>query len=177
MRLFHTPLAAGLALAAVACGPPQETRDTRPGIVTERAQACRTMLREFVSVDTREMTEAELEAAMQRASANATPCGDAFDAEADTPGERQMAQHEGRQFQLYALMFEGTLSERFDDYAAYCPIVADTFQLLLANIAELEAVLQRDDVAEDERSQLAELRDLDLEALDVLFIASEEHCQ
>lgn len=175
MRWPALALAAGLATWR--CSGPQEVAPAGPQIVTERAQACRTMLSEFVRMDLRTMPEADIERAMDRASSQQVACSAAFDDEARSVGEEQMAQHEGRQFSLYSLMFEGTLSERFDNYAGYCDIVADMFQLLLTNVGELEATLVAGDLPESERLQLVELRDLDLEAIDVLFIASEEHCQ
>lgn len=170
------PWLAVALISALGCGGRQVT-ETERQLTTERAQACRMMLTELIQTDLSEASEQALVDGMTRASENAEPCAAAFMDEAQTPGERAIATHEGGQFWLYSFVYEVTLSERFDDYSGYCAIVSDTFRVLVNGLGALEEALSLDTLRDDERRQLQELRDFDLEALDVLLIAVESRCE
>ena len=167
---------AACSLSWFACGGRQGTDSSRT-LTTERTQACRTMLTELIQTDLANASEDALMAGMTRASEHAEPCAAAFLDEARTPGERTIAAHEGGQFWLYSFVYEITLSERFDDYSGYCAIVSDTFGLLVSTLGSLEQALESDDLLDDERRHITELRDFDLEAVDVLLIAAENRCE
>lgn len=166
-----------LGVLLVACASRSTPDEPAYAVVSERAEACRTLVNEVEAVDLGSADEATLEELMNRALDTAPGCRDAFLADNLAPGEREMARHEGRQLDLYALLLEATLSERFDGYAGYCAIVADTFQLLLNNVAELENTVRTAELSEREAIALRDLLDLDLHAMDLLVVASENHCQ
>ncbi|MFT4702551.1 MAG: hypothetical protein ACI81R_000236 [Bradymonadia bacterium] len=177
MRLATTIIAFSGCSLLVGCGGQQLTSHGQQGLSTERLEACRTLQTELEAVSLTESAEEELMRLMLRAREEAEPCKPEYLRGASGPVEELIARHEGRQLELYGLMVEATLSSRFDDYANFCDIVGDTFTMLLDNIASLEETLQNESLTELETRQLLELRDLDLEAIDVFFMASERRCQ
>jgi hypothetical protein len=158
-----------------ACGGSQDQPPPRT-IWPERLQACQTLLNELASVDTQSAEEATLQAAMERADANREECTALFLETADSAGSQLLARHRGREFTLQALQIESALSYRFDNRQHYCEIIRETFVLLLQGVAELEAALLDGIGSPDEIRQMTELRDLDLEALDVLYEATDSFC-
>ena len=159
-----------------ACGAHQTTEAPR-AIVSERQQACDTFLSEAGAINTGEATEEQLTQAMLRADADTDICTRLYLESADTDSQRALAIHRGREFTLVALNMEAALSYHFDQRTHYCDIIRETFVLMLQNVADLEVVLS----APDERDsadgrRLAELRDLDLEAMDVLYEATDSFC-
>ncbi len=177
MTLRTLSLSAVLLTAALSgCAARQNTPVQRP-IVSERQQACDTFLSEAGSVNTAEATEDDLIRAMERADADAGICTRLYLEAADTDAMRALAIHRGREFTLVALNMEAALSYYYDDRNHYCDIIRETFALMLQNVADLEAVLTLPEVVESEAGrQLVELRDLDLEAMDVLYEATDSFC-
>ena len=146
-------------------------------MVSERLLACDTLLSELRHLDYETASEAEMVGLMQSADQSSERCAELWLEQADTRGERQIAIHEGRQLPFQALLLESAISARFDNRFGYCDILDDTFALLFTGLAEIEQALSESWMSEDERNQLIELRDLDLEAVDVLVVHREENCE
>ena len=170
-------LVPALFLWCAACAGAQSP-DEAPSvhIVSERSEACRTLVGEIEAVNLATESEAELADLMERADLAAPGCREAFVHRGMEPGAQLIGRHQGRQLDLYALLIEATLSERFDGRAGYCEIVADTFQLLFDNVTELDTALREETLSERDATTLRDLMDLDLHAIDVLVIASENSC-
>lgn len=175
LTFFFFFLVCAVSLCA-ACGSRQTTSEPRP-IVSERQQACDTFLSEAGALNTAEASEEQLTQAMQRADSDADICTRLYLESAETDATRALAIHRGREFTLVALNMEAALSYHFDDRNHYCDIIRETFTLMLQNVADLELALNTPGLAETEEGrQLAELRDLDLEAMDVLYEATDSFC-
>jgi uncharacterized protein YcfL len=173
---FQGVIVASTLLLCAACGSRQSTSDQRP-IQSERQQACDTFLSEAGALNTSEASEEQLSQAMERADADAEICMRLYLESAETEATRALAVHRGREFTLVALNMEAALSYYFDDRNHYCEIIRETFTLMLQNVADLELALTTPGLAESEEGrQLAELRDLDLEAMDVLYEATDSFC-
>ena len=138
--------------------------------------ACQGILDELQSVDQQLATESELVLAMERADASRESCEQVILSVATTQAEDVLYARQADQFELYALWFEGALSRRFDNFDGYCDILGDAFRILLSGVADVEALLTSGDLGVMDQVRLQELRDLDLEALDVLFLEVEMQC-
>lgn len=159
-----------------ACGARQSTEVPRT-IISERLQACDTFLSEAGALNTGDATEAQLTQAMLRADADTDICTRLYLESADTGAEQALAIHRGREFTLVALNMEAALSYHFDQRTHYCDIIRETFSLMLQNVADLEVLLSEPDERDStDARRLAELRDLDLEAMDVLYEATASFC-
>ena len=165
-----------LTFSTSACGAGQTTAMPRT-IVSERLQACDTFLSEAGAMNTAAATEEELTHAMLRADADRDICTRLYLESADTDASQALAIHRGREFTLVALNMEAALSYHFDQRNHYCDIIRETFSLMLQNVADLEVVLSVPGVLDSEEGRrLVELRDLDLEAMDVLYEATDSFC-
>jgi len=165
-----------LTFSVSACGAGQTTVMPRT-IVSERLQACDTFLSEAGAMNTAAATEEELTQAMLRADADRDICTRLYLESADTDAAQALAIHRGREFTLVALNMEAALSYHFDQRNHYCDIIRETFSMMLQNVADLEVVLSVPGVLDSEEGRrLVELRDLDLEAMDVLFEATDSFC-
>lgn len=167
-----------LVLVCAGCGASSRARtDDAPRVMmSERLIACETLVSELRSLDTRRMTEADLVERMREAEASSAVCAELWRGEAETPGEAVIADQEARQVPFHALLLEGVLASRFDGMSNYCTILDDTFAILFEGLGEIEAALAGRALTDDERGRLIELRDLDLEAMDVLLVLRSEHC-
>lgn len=146
-------------------------------IVSERVGACETLLGELSMLDASAASEAELVAAMTTADTTGAECGQILINDAQTPVEQIIARNRARQFELVGRTFEAALSFRFDGRAFYCDIVRESFQMLLADQVDVETGLQElSGLSDEETRTLHQLRDLNLEALDVLFQATQRFC-
>jgi hypothetical protein len=165
--------AALAVLLLSACGGSQRNAELMPD---ERLLACDGLLTRLADVDTTVASETELMAAMNEADASVERCTDAWVDGADSPAQVVLARHRGAQITLRALTFEAALSQRFDEMANYCAIVEDLFALILGRLAEIEAAIVADETSGEDRRKFQELRDLDLETIDVLLVATTEFC-
>ena len=145
-------------------------------MVSERLLACDTLVRELHVLDVGEVSESELTSHMSHAQANAEWCTSAWRDQADGEHEQLLATHRGRQLRFQALLLELALSDRFDGQAGYCDILDETFALLFTGLADLESALQVDAIEAQIRARMIELRDLDVEAIDVLVVHRAENC-
>jgi hypothetical protein len=166
------------ATAAIACQRATVPDGGHTGrIVSERVGACETLLGELSMLDASAANEAELLAAMTTADTTGAECGQILINDAQSPVELIIARNRARQFELVGRTFEAALSFRFDGRAFYCDIVRESFQMLLADQVDVETGLQEfNGLTEEETRTLEQLRDLNLEALDVLFQATERFC-
>lgn len=171
-RLDRAVVLVGVLLTA-ACGGRQQTRQTMPD---ERLLACDGLLERLAQVDTSTASESSLESAMNEADGAYSVCADAWRDEAESPADMVFAGHRVAQLELRSLMFEAALSQRFDNMANYCAIVEDLFALILLSLAELENAIVSGDFRGEELRSFEELRDLDLETIDVLLTATAEFC-
>lgn len=177
---MHTRLTLLLLPAlTLACGPPQntDTDETGPRIVSEMVGVCETMLMELTALDEYSLEEPALQRAMESASTNAAMCADVFLDNARTPVEQVIARNRARQFELLSRSYEAAMSVRFDNRAFYCEIVRESFQILLADQVDVETALTSiASLTALETRTLEQLRDLNLETLDVLFQATDRFC-
>jgi len=134
------------------------------------------MQSEFRRMDLNNASEAELVATLRHLEEVEPSCRTAFLREAQTPAERVMAEHSANQFLLNALFVEALLSDRFDGRLHYCTILSDTFALMIEDIGNISLTLETVAMSEAETRQLSELRDLGLQAADVLVVAAGEVC-
>lgn len=177
MRLRWTvPAAACIAALAMACGGPQSNEPAQRVGPGERALACDTLLHELYALDLETASEAELETWRARGESRVDSCTTAWLDEARTLPDTVMARHRAGELWIRTLFVEGTLARRFDGFANYCAVVQDTFEQLFSGIADIEAALATGTLDDEDRRQLIQLRDLDLEAIDVLAIAADEYC-
>ena len=162
------------ALWLAGCGGAQgETQRVMP---SERMLACDTLLRELRGTSLATAPEAELDRLLQAADANSEECARLWAESASSSWEEEIASHRSYQLPLQALLIEGVLSERFDGYFGFCDIVDETFVLLFAGLAALESALEEESLSDEDRLRIVELRDLDLEAADVLIVTRTEQC-
>ncbi len=82
-----------------------------------------------------------------------------------------------RQISIQARYLEAELAIRFDDGAHLCAIIAEAFEALIADLAEIEEALALPDLPDADRRLLTQLRDLDLEATDVLVASAGDRCR
>lgn len=174
-RLFYLLLTASW----LGCGSSQTTDsgESAPRIVSEMVGVCETMLMELTALDENTLDEAALQQAMESASANASMCAEVFLDNARTPAEQVIARNRARQFELLSRSYEAAMSVRFDNRAFYCEIVRESFQILLIDQVDVETALSSiTSLTPLETRTLQQLRDLNLETLDVLFQATDRFC-
>jgi len=176
VRAAATGVAASLLAAAAACGGAQTNEPPQRVGPGERALACDTLLHELYDLDLDLASESELETWRARGEARVDDCSTAWLDEARSLAQTVMARHRAGELWIRTLFVEAALARRFDGFANYCAIVQDTFEPLFVGIADIEAALVSDDVDDEERRQLIQLRDLDLEAIDVLAVAADAYC-
>ncbi len=136
---------------------------------------CDSILFDLHDVSLNEASEEELVNAMNQADGAADRC------ELILPStnvfESLFSAHKVRGLRIHGLWFEAALSRRFDGNDGYCAILSDAFDLLALSIWEIDSVLtSSDQVSGSDEIELRELRDLDLEALDVLYMGIESAC-
>jgi hypothetical protein len=166
---LHALLAVA-SLCACACGAPQPPPST---MTSGRLIACHTLVAEVSSVDLAQVDEAELVRLMEAARDGEQACAPLF---ASEPVHPAMAAYRARQLRLRALLIELTLSTRFDHNAATCEIIRDAFAELFRSVTELNTALSAEIPAED-AVVMEQLRDLELEALDVLVTTNRDLCE
>lgn len=168
---------AGAMLAVLlfsACGGNQgEPQRVMP---SERLLACETLLDELRTAPLGTASEPELEALLESAERNAEPCTRLWAEVSSTSWEEQIAAHRSYQLPLQSLLIEAALSERFDGHFGFCDIIDEIFALLFEGIAALEVALASPGISDDDRVRAVELRDLDIEAIDVLLVTRNEQC-
>ncbi len=145
-------------------------------MVSERLLACDTLLRELRSLDYATATEAEMVHYMQATAESDEPCERLWMAQAVTRTDETIAAHQARQFDFQSRMVESAISARFDNRIGYCEILDEMFALLFTGLSDIEVAMQGNLPAGD-AANLHELRELDLEALDVLVVHRAENCE
>jgi hypothetical protein len=163
-------LAAGLAACGASVRSTAESRIRSP-----RVQACETLIRELIALPVANMEEEALVVTITRAREHVEPCEQAFLDDAVTPTQTIFARHRARQVPMQVFYLESALSDRFRGREWFCEILSDHFQLLLEDIADIEAALGRPLPEVDARA-LVELRGLDLEAIEVLAQTVDRAC-
>lgn len=150
-----------------------EQRSVMP---SERLIACDTLLSELRTAPVSTASEPELEAWMSAADRNGERCGELWAESAESDWEQQIALHRSYQLPLQSLLIEAAMSQRFDEHFGFCEIVQETFGLLFEGLTALESALGERSLSDETRARVIELRDLDLEALDVLMVSQSERC-
>lgn len=163
-------------LLLTACGGPGRSGES-DRIRGERALACDSLLSDVQSVPSATASEADIMQAMELADRSAVDCREAFLAEATTPTERVLATHLARQFRVLARSLELSLSTRFDGNSYLCAIMGDAFETLLADVADIETLLQSSDVSREDRILLESLHGLNLETIDLLVASAGGNCR
>ena len=143
---------------------------------SERMLACDTLLRELRAAPLSTASEPDLDRLLHAADTNSDPCDRLWADSASNSWELQIAAHRSYQLPLQALLIEAAMSERFDGHFGFCEVVDETFALLFEGLAALEGALQSSSLSPEDRGRIIELRDLDLEAADVLVITRMEEC-
>lgn len=161
---------------AVATGCGGASSDSPMRIRSEHALNCDALAADLEQVDVEASTEAALVAAMELADAASLSCRDAFLDEARSAAERVIATHRSRQMAVHARYFEAALASRFDGGANFCEIIGETLNLLLTDAVEIEGALADAALVRSDREMLVQLRDLDVEAIDVLMLTAESAC-
>lgn len=146
-------------------------------LLDSQVVSCELLLDHLKDLDVERASEAELTRAMEDADQARDPCRGAWRGAARDRYERTLADHRTHQLALRALVIESVLAERFDNGVHICDIQREAFQFLLADIAALEQAIPASDLSEDQRRQLIQLRDLDLESIDVLMVAHQSFCR
>jgi hypothetical protein len=164
------------AALLAACGGSSAGTDRTP-IRSDRALSCDALLADLEQLDVPASSEATLERWMHAADNSISTCEDALLGEARTPGEQVIARHMVRQISIQARYLEAELAIRFDDGAHLCAIIAEAFEALIADLAEIEEALALPDLPDADRRLLTQLRDLDLEATDVLVASAGDRCR
>ena len=175
LRLPLVVAAAALALAGCStqARPAQGAEDARDfGAI----DACEAILDGVRHALRHERDEAVLQAMLEQAVEAYPSCLVRYEAAARTPGEVVLFRHRAHHMELYALLLESELSARFDGGAHRCSILQDTFRNLIVGLRRIEEALEVTPLSEEERRRLVELRHLDLQALDVLFLDFEATC-
>jgi hypothetical protein len=142
-----------------------------------RVVSCELLLDDLKVLDVDNATEERLSRAMDEAIRSREGCGLAWMSSATNAYERTIARHREHQLTLRSLVIESVLSERFDGAAHVCDIQREIFRILLADIRALEDALNGTGLSEAERRQLTQLRELDVESLDVLVVAHASFCR
>lgn len=157
-----------------ACGARQN--DQRRVMPSERLLACDTLLAELRTAPLSTASEPELESWMAAAERSKVRCAELWAESAESDWEQQIALHRSYQLPLQSLLIETAMSQRFDDHFGFCEIVQETFGLLFEGLTALESALANRSLSDETRGRVTELRDLDLEALDVLMMGQMERC-
>lgn len=173
--VFATPVVTLLVTLLTGCGGAQEMPTNRV-LMSERLMACETFAQELGAMDLDGATRAELDAAFERAETEAPICRRLHLEAATTPGERAIAAQEARKIPIQALLIEGAIEVRYEDGTQYCDILDEHFALLFIALAEIEDALLNVELSDEERRRLVELRDIELEGLDVLAVHRTENC-
>ncbi|TVQ99506.1 MAG: hypothetical protein EA398_12230 [Deltaproteobacteria bacterium] len=141
-----------------------------------QVEACEELLFTLrnTSVDTR--SHDTLDTILDEADALLPLCREAYPRVASNRAERHFNVHRAEQIALQALFLEAELADARRDHALYCDVLGHAFRLLLQGVARLDEALLDDGVSPDERTRLRELRGLDLQAIDVLFLTYEGRC-
>lgn len=166
--------AAFALLLAAGCGGTPGSSPAR--IRSEHALNCDALAADLEQVDVDASTEGELVSAMELADTSSQTCRDAFLDEARSDAERVIANHRARQMAVHARYFEASLASRFDGGANFCDIISEALNLLLTDAVEIENALADDTMGRADHDMLVQLRDLDLEAIDVLMLTAESAC-
>lgn len=159
----------------VACGGAQPTTQ---GVLLpdERQLACDTLLEELGDLDTASLDEPTLQRRIDQAVGAIEPCRGAWARDTSHSASAVFADHRANQLMLRALTIEAAMSARFDGGANFCAILRETFSVLLQDLAALQAALDAGRLPPQGVAALEQLRDLDMQALDVLALGADRLC-
>lgn len=145
-------------------------------MVSEGVLACEAMVERFDKMNVDTATEAELERAMNEARDSFERCDLQFRSAGTTRGERALYAHRADQVRLHELLFEATLSRRFDGMTGYCVILRDMVRVLAQSIETMDAAFAAGKMNQNDERRLGELYQLDLKALEVLGVQLNVTC-
>ena len=161
----------------LACGGPA-TPDT-PGLDDRdisQVEACEELLFSLRNTSVSTRSHDTLDAILDEADALLPHCRAAYPRVASSRAERHFNVHRAEQIALQALFLEAELAEARLDHALYCDVLGHAFRLLFQGVSRLDEALLEDELSPDERARFRELRGLDLQAIDVLFLTYEGRC-
>lgn len=141
-----------------------------------RVDACEAVLENLRALDVDNAPEPVLQQGLEDAILAYPTCREHYEAAARTDGERYLLLHRAEQIHLTALLLEAQLSARFDGGAHRCEILRESFVLLYGGVSWLESALAEGNLTTPERLRIVELRNLDLQAIDVLFLDFRSTC-
>lgn len=177
MRLIAIAAVSVCFLFASGCSKSKSTEwlPAEP-MVSEGVLACEAMVSRFdqMSVDT--ATEEELVHAMTEARDSFGRCDTQFRSAGTTRGERALYAHRIDQVRLHELLFEATLSRRFDNMTGYCVILRDMVRVLAQSVADMEVVFESGKIKGEEERTLGELYQLDIRSLELLSVQLSVTC-
>ena len=145
-------------------------------MVSEGVLACEAMLNRFDTIDVETATEAELDAAMRVAGESYERCDRQFRGAAQTRADHAFYSQRSDQVRIYELLFEGTLSRRFDNMTGYCVILRDMVRVLARSIENMDDAFDNARLSEDDVRRLGELYQLDLQSLELLSVQLSVTC-
>lgn len=175
-RAAAAPLLLLLTAAFGGCNKQSDVWLPETPMVSEGVLACEAMLNRFDAIDVETATEAELDAAMRLAGESYERCDRQFSSAAETPADRAFYSQRSDQVRIYELLFEATLSRRFDNMTGYCVILRDMVRVLARSIENMDHAFDNTRLSEDEVRRLGELYQLDLQSLELLSVQLSVTC-
>jgi hypothetical protein len=139
---------------------------------------CLDLAQEYRLTDVSEASEAELARQMEEADLNDELCGRALRENYRGAGGAVMASHLARSLTIHSLRAELALSERFDEMAGYCEILAELTELLRADLNELLGAFERpEELSERDLATLRPLTQLTIQSLEICALDYAETCE
>lgn len=171
MRSLFAILLIAIASLNAACSK-QSSSEWFPDepMVSEGVLACEAMVERFDKMNIETATELELEAAMKTASDSFDRCDRQFKSAGRTQAERAFYAHRSDQIRIHELLFEATLSRRFDEMTGYCVILRDIVRVLAGSIESMDNFFASNKLSAEDERQLGELYQLDVQSLELLSV-------
>lgn len=145
-------------------------------MVSEGVLACEAMLDRFDKMDIEAATEEELEAAMTTAAESFDRCDRQFRGAGRSKAEIAFYAHRADQIRIHELLFEATLSRRFDQMTGYCVILRDMVRVLAESVESMDQFFANNRVSAEDERRLGELYQLDLKSLELLSVQLNVTC-
>lgn len=165
-----------LVLTFTACSKQNNEWLSDEPMISEGVLACEAMIERFDRMDIETATEAELETAMTAARDSFERCDRQFRTAGRSHADRAFYEHRSDQIRIHELLFEATLSRRFDQMTGYCVILRDIVRVLAQSIEVMDVALEDKRLSEGDVRRLGELYQLDLQSLELLSVQMQVTC-